>query len=107
MLNKFAISSILFGLGCLLPMKSTFAATNLTLEQQLGQKLMLDFRYYCEQDSEQKCRKAVTELPADLAKVITKHNIGGVILFAENIENISQIVKLNNAMQQAAAKSSL
>lgn len=111
MLNKFAISSIIFGLGCLLPMKSTFAATTLTLEQQLGQKLMLDFRYYCEQDSEhsikKKCRTPVTHLPADLAKVITKHNIGGVILFAENIENISQIVKLNNAMQQAAAKSSL
>lgn len=110
-LNKFAISSILFGLGCLLPMKSTFAASNLTLEQQLGQKLMLDFRYYCKQDSEntpeQKCRNAVTELPADLAKLITKHNIGGVILFAENIDNIAQIVKLNNAMQQAAAKSSL
>ena len=107
MLNKFAVSSILFGLGCLIPMKSTFATTNLTLEQQLGQKLMLDFRYYCEQDSQQKCRNAVTELPTDLAKIITKHNIGGVILFAENIENTAQIVKLNNAMQQAAAKSSL
>ena len=107
MLNKFAVSSILFGLGCLIPMKSTFATTNLTLEQQLGQKLMLDFRYYCEQDSQQKCRNAVTELPTALAKVITKHNIGGVILFAENIENTAQIVKLNNAMQQAATKSSL
>ncbi len=107
MLNKFAISSIIFGLGCFLPMDSTFAATNLTLEQQIGQKLMLDFRYYCEQDSEQKCRTAMTELPTDLADVITKHNIGGVILFAENIQSINQIVKLNNQMQQAAAKASL
>lgn len=106
-LNKFAISSIIFGLGCFLPMKSTFAATNLTLEQQIGQKLMLDFRYYCEQDSEKKCRTPMTELPADLAKIITKHDIGGVILFAENIQNINQIVKLNNQMQQAAAKASL
>ncbi|MFY8325189.1 glycoside hydrolase family 3 N-terminal domain-containing protein [Pseudoalteromonas sp. ZZD1] len=88
-------------------MKSTFAATNLTLEQQIGQKLMLDFRYYCEQDSEKKCRTPMTELPADLAKIITKHDIGGVILFAENIQNINQIVKLNNQMQQAAAKASL
>lgn len=107
MLNKFAISSIIFGLGCFLPMKSTFAATKLTLEQQIGQKLMLDFRYYCDQDSENKCRTAMTELPADLAKIITKHDIGGVILFAENIQNINQTVKLNNQMQQAAAKSSL
>ncbi|MGO2478332.1 MAG: glycoside hydrolase family 3 protein [Pseudoalteromonas sp.] len=87
-------------------MKATVAATNLTLEQQLGQKLMLDFRYYCEQDSEEKCRKPVTSLPDDLANIIAKHDIGGVILFAENIDNIPQIVKLNSAMQDAAAKSS-
>lgn len=105
-LNKFAISSLIFGLGCFLPMKATVAATNLTLEQQLGQKLMLDFRYYCEQDSEEKCRKPVTSLPDDLAQIIAKHNIGGVILFAENIDSIPQIVKLNSAMQNAAAKSS-
>lgn len=105
-LNKFAISSLIFGLGCFLPMKATVAATNLTLEQQLGQKLMLDFRYYCEQDSEKKCRQPVTSLPDDLANIIAKHNIGGVILFAENIDSIPQIVKLNSAMQDAAAKSS-
>ncbi|WP_414858277.1 glycoside hydrolase family 3 N-terminal domain-containing protein [Pseudoalteromonas sp. H105] len=88
-------------------MKSTIAAINLTLEQQIGQKLMLDFRYYCEKSSKKKCRKPMTELPQDLAQTITQFNIGGVILFAENIDNVAQIVKLNNQMQQAAAKSSL
>ncbi len=106
-LTKLAITSITFGLGCIISMKSTIAATNLTLEQQIGQKLMLDFRYYCEKSSKKKCRKPMTELPKDLAQAIAQHNIGGVILFAENIDNVAQIVKLNNQMQQAAAKSTL
>lgn len=108
MLNKFALSSLVIGLGCFMPLQSSFAESALTLKQQLGQKLMLDLRYYCEQDpGEQKCRTPVTELPADLANIITKHNIGGVILFAENIDTVPQVIKLNNDLQKAAAKSEL
>ena len=108
MLNKFALSSLVIGLGCFMPLQSSFAESALTLKQQLGQKLMLDLRYYCEQDpDEQKCRTPVTELPADLANIITKHNIGGVILFAENIDTVPQVIKLNNDLQKAAAKSEL
>ena len=107
-LNKFALSSLVIGLGCFMPLQSSFAESALTLKQQLGQKLMLDLRYYCEQDpGEQKCRTPVTELPADLANIITKHNIGGVILFAENIDTVPQVIKLNNDLQKAAAKSEL
>lgn len=108
MLNKFALSSLVIGLGCFMPLQSSFAESALTLKQQLGQKLMLDLRYYCEQDTgEQKCRTPVTRLPADLANIISKHNIGGVILFAENIDTVPQVIKLNNDLQQAAAKSEL
>ena len=107
-LNKFALSSLVIGLGCFMPLQSSFAESALTLKQQLGQKLMLDLRYYCEQDTgEQKCRTPVTRLPADLANIISKHNIGGVILFAENIDTVPQVIKLNNDLQQAAAKSEL
>ncbi len=113
MLNKFALSSLVIGLGCFMPLQSSFAESALTLKQQLGQKLMLDLRYYCEQKigeqdtGEQKCRTPVTHLPADLANIITKHNIGGVILFAENIDTVPQVIKLNNDLQKAAAKSAL
>ena len=85
------------------------SAQSATLSEQLGQKLMLDFRYYCEdsnQDSE-KCRKPMTTLPTALADVIAKHNIGGVILFAENIESARQVVTLNQQLQAAAKRSSL
>ncbi|WP_404343380.1 glycoside hydrolase family 3 N-terminal domain-containing protein [Pseudoalteromonas mariniglutinosa] len=89
-----------------MPLQSSFAGSALTLKQQLGQKLMLDLRYYCPQgDGEQTCRTPVTSLPNDLADLITKHNIGGVILFAENIANIAQVITLNDDLQHAAAKS--
>ncbi|XQF94127.1 glycoside hydrolase family 3 N-terminal domain-containing protein (plasmid) [Pseudoalteromonas espejiana] len=48
----------------------------------------------------------VTSLPDELAAAITKHNIGGVILFSENTQSIEQTINLNSQLQQAASKSS-
>ena len=77
-------------------------ASELPLEAQLGQKLMLDFRYYCESGESKACRQGMTELPEALADLIAKHHIGGVILFAENVPDTSQIVTLTNDLQAAA-----
>ncbi|EHR40641.1 glycoside hydrolase family 3 protein [Alishewanella jeotgali] len=75
------------------------------VRQMLGQKLMLDLRYYCEQPvAPGACRTPLTQLPPALAELITQHHIGGVILFAENLQDPEQIVKLNLELQQAAAK---
>lgn len=75
------------------------------VRQMLGQKLMLDLRYYCEQPvAPGACRTPLTQLPPALAELITQHHIGGVILFAENLQDPEQIVKLNLDLQQAAAK---
>lgn len=82
------------------------AASNTTpsLQQVLGQKLMLDLRYYCEQPvAPGACRTPLTQLPPALAELISKHHIGGVILFAENLQHPEQIVTLNQRLQQAAA----
>ena len=85
-----------------------FCCTQLTLKQQIGQKLMLDFRYYCgDSTASDRCRTPMTKLPQALADVIGTHHIGGVILFAENIDNTEQIVALNRDLQQAALPSSL
>lgn len=79
-----------------------------SVKQMLGQKLMLDLRYYCPQTPEQgQCRTAMTQLPPELAALIRDYDIGGVILFAENLHNIAQIVQLNRDLQQAAAESAL
>ena len=106
LLNKYVVSSLVFLSGCLMPLQSSFAKSALSLEQQLGQKLILDFRYYCEQGSSKQCRTPMTSLPSELANVITKHNIGGVILFSENTQSIEQTITLNSQLQTAASKSS-
>lgn len=72
--------------------------------QMLGQKLMLDLRYYCEEPvAPGKCRTPMTSLPPDLAKLLTDYQIGGVILFAENVQQPEQIIQLT-AQLQAVAK---
>ena len=79
-----------------------------TVRQMLGQKLMLDLRYYCQQATPAgACRTPLTSLPAELAALISQYNIGGVILFAENLQHNQQIITLNRQLQQAAASSAL
>lgn len=88
------------------------------LHQMLGQKIMLDLRYYCALDEEtvnakasktnadnaQSCREPMTELPDELANMIAEHDLGGVILFSENLKSIPQIVKLTDQLQQAGLR---
>ena len=73
------------------------------LERLVAQKLMLDIRYFCaETQTEENCITPVTQLPAQLSEMISDTGIGGVILFANNLEYTPQIIGLNNALQQAA-----
>ncbi len=81
---------------------------DVSIKQMLGQKLMLDLRYYCGQPpAEGQCRTPMTQLPAELAALIRDYDIGGVILFAENLADVAQTVQLNRDLQTAAAASAL
>ena len=89
-------------------------ASGLTLREKIAQKIMLDFRYYCgvrEQSesnaagSEIRCAEPVTELPGELAQLITATGLGGVVLFADNLQDSAQIVRLNRDLQDAALRS--
>jgi beta-N-acetylhexosaminidase len=84
------------------------------LEKKIAQKMSLDIRYFCPDiDGKQSvktslhCRQSTTVLAPELAKMITETNIGGIVLFAENVVETEQIVRLTSAIQQAAVKSSL
>ncbi|QBL10493.1 glycosyl hydrolase family 3 [Rheinheimera sp. D18] len=89
-----------------MPVETAMPAAN--IKQMLGQKLMLDLRYYCAQiPVNGQCRTPMTQLPPELFALIRDYDIGGVILFAENLVDIKQIVQLNRDLQQAAAKSTL
>ncbi len=75
-----------------------------SLSHQIGQKLMLDLRYYCENESlNTPCRTPLRALPGELADAIARYQIGGVILFTENLDNSAQIVRLTRELQKAAA----
>ncbi|WP_100642785.1 glycoside hydrolase family 3 N-terminal domain-containing protein [Alteromonas facilis] len=79
-----------------------------TLAFQLGQKQMLDIRYFCEDSTpENPCRTPVTQLTPELAEMLVRHQIGGVILFAENIQSVEQTQTLIQALQTTVKKAGL
>ncbi|APD85021.1 beta-hexosaminidase [Alteromonas sp. Mex14] len=75
------------------------------VKNMLGQKIILDFRYFCEDNTpSSRCRTPMTVIPPSLLNVLSMHNIGGVILFSENIQNTEQLITLNYTMQQHMVK---
>lgn len=81
-------------------------------EQKIAEKMSLDIRYFCADingkpsvPTSKHCRQPVTELPEELAQMISSTNVGGIVLFAENVQEIVQVVKLTHDIQQASIKS--
>src|SRR6266516_4557828 len=68
-----------------------FKPDALSLEQKIGQLMIIGF------DG--------TTVDVDLRNMITKYHIGGVILFARNIESARQVAALTNELQKAALES--
>ena len=99
--------------------------TPMNLAQQLAQKIMLDLRYYCperqgtsnqnnilegyQQDKNKErhelCKKPLTQLPPELADLIRTSDLGGVILFADNLVDVEPIIQLTSDLQNAALSS--
>ncbi|WP_390605631.1 glycoside hydrolase family 3 N-terminal domain-containing protein [Alteromonas gracilis] len=87
------------------PKPSADDETIRAVKNMLGQKIILDFRYFCEDNTpSSRCRTPMTVIPPSLLNVLSTHNIGGVILFSENIQNTEQLVTLNYTMQQHMVK---
>ncbi|MEH2922128.1 glycoside hydrolase family 3 N-terminal domain-containing protein [Samsonia erythrinae] len=61
----------------------------MTLEEKIGQKIMLDFRYWNSNDEEN--NKDMIAPNDFIANLMTENHIGGVILFANNLKNKEQI----------------
>lgn len=74
----------------------------------LGQKQILDMRYFCvDGTASEKCRTPVTQLSTELKTLISQHQLGGVILFAENIESTEQVRTLVAELQSTAKNAGL
>ena len=65
----------------------------MSLEEKIGQKIMLDFRYW---DSAGGTNKDMTQPDEAIAKMLTDNAIGGVILFANNLKDKAQIARLTS-----------
>ncbi len=106
MKRKLSIFAMIPLLTMLVTSANAFSSENENwVRQAIGQKLMLDFRFFCSDKKTKNCRTPMTVLPKELKSLIQKHHIGGVILFSENLENIQQIKQLTADLQ--AANSSL
>lgn len=85
---------------------STKSATDSQLKLDIAQKLMLDIRYFChEKQAAQRCTEPVTQLPEALSQMIAESGIGGIVLFADNLQSTEQILTLNHDLQKAAMAS--
>jgi len=97
---------VVVGISMLTTACSQTSIEDTRLRTEIAQKIMIDLRYYCEEGtSEQYCREPLTQLPESIAKVISDSNIGGIILFADNLVSTEQTIKLNYDLQKAAASS--
>lgn len=105
-MKKKSLRKLLIFLGILF---IASCASNKPIDPQLNhliaQKLMLDFRYFCPTlSAEQNCTQAMTTLPTELSALISDTGIGGVVLFANNLQDTEQMLRLNYALQQAAQR---
>ena len=68
---------------------------HMTVEEKVGQMLMMDFRKNPDDSG-------MTALSEDVAQKIADYHLGGVILFAENLDTAEQTKELVADMQKAA-----
>ncbi|WP_215143113.1 glycoside hydrolase family 3 protein [Exiguobacterium qingdaonense] len=69
---------------------------SMTLVQKIGQMIMPDFRLWNGENH--------TSLAPEVARVIDRFDLGGVILFAENVEGTDQTTKLVHDLQEVVKR---
>lgn len=74
--------------------------SEMTLEEKIGQMLMPDFRNWKKKG--ESSAKGLTEMNDEIAGIIRKYHLGGVILFAENVTGTEQTVRLTDGLQKAS-----
>ena len=72
----------------------------MSIREKLLQRLIIDFRYFCPDNTpEQACRTPVTKISPDIEYILSQNPVGGVVLFAENIENPAQTLRLTQGLK--------
>ncbi|WP_291651045.1 glycoside hydrolase family 3 N-terminal domain-containing protein [Clostridium sp.] len=74
--------------------------SEMTLDEKIGQMLMPDFRQWKQEG--QDAVQDFTEMNDEVAEIIDEFDLGGVILFAQNVKTTEQTAKLTHDLQQVA-----
>lgn len=74
--------------------------SGMTIDQKITQMIMPDFRMW--QAEGESSQSDMTVLNDEVAEIIDQYDFGGVILFAENVKETEQTLKLTTDMQNAA-----
>ncbi|MEH3001373.1 glycoside hydrolase family 3 protein [Bacillus pumilus] len=73
---------------------------DMSLDEKIGQMLMPDFRNW--QTKDESAPTGLTKMNKEVSHLVEKYHLGGVILFAENIVDTKQTVKLTHEFQKAS-----
>lgn len=74
--------------------------SEMTLDEKIGQMLMPDFRQWRQEG--QSAVQDFTEINNEVSEIIDEFDLGGVILFAQNVKTTEQTAKLTHDLQQVA-----
>lgn len=80
--------------------KAKEIVSNMNLEEKLGQMIMPDFRIWQEEGSNNQVD--LIKVNDEIAEIIDKYDLGGVILFAENVKGAIQTTTLIHDLQEIA-----
>ena len=78
----------------------------MTLKEKIGQKIMLDFRYWNELGLTDN-RQDMIEITQTIKKIIANNYIGGIILFSNNLKNKHQIRRLTDSLREIATSKNI
>lgn len=82
--------------------KVTDIVENMSLRDKITQMLMVDFRYWDEDLTDNKGQAAFTVMNDQVYKIVEDYNFGAIIYFAQNLVDTEQSFNLTMAMQEAA-----
>lgn len=80
--------------------KAKEIVSKMKLEEKLGQMIMPDFRMWQEENSNNQVD--LIKVNDEIAEIIDKYDLGGVILFAENVKGAAQTTTLIHDLQKIA-----
>lgn len=101
--------SFLMVVGLAAPVKAASSRvetllSNMTLRQKITQMMMVDFRYWDEDLTDDVDQQGFTKMNSQVQKIVEDYDFGSIIYFAQNLIGTEQSFQLSKDLQIAATK---